>query len=68
VISGDESIQAVSSTEDTVWRWHVKAKDAGLHTLTVRLVGTLNVEGEQVTRNFYELSTTQVAVDLPGLF
>lgn len=69
ITAADDAIQAISSTDDTTWTWHVVAEESGRRTLTFSLAGTLSVEGHEVARNFYQYhQKVQVDVDPLSFF
>ena len=62
-------VQAVSSTETTEWQWQVTPTTSGVHTLTVTLTGSLNVQGQDTPRNFLAANQTiEVPVSIPSFF
>jgi hypothetical protein len=62
-------VQAVSSTETTEWQWQVTPTTSGVHTLTVTLTGSLNVQGQDTPRNFLAANQTiEVPVSIPNFF
>ena len=69
ITASDDPIQAISYKDDTTWAWQVVAVQPGHRTLTFSLAGTLNVEGKEVARNFYQYrQKVQVEVDPMGFF
>jgi len=62
-------VQGVSSTETTEWQWQVTPTTSGVHTLTVTLTGSLNVQGQDTPRNFLAANQTiEVPVSIPNFF
>ena len=50
IVSSTGTRQALSDTDDTVWRWQLRPKTAGLHRIRLTVVAAVDVGGERTER------------------
>jgi hypothetical protein len=58
------AVQIIDADEDTMWRWDVRATDAGKHRLTVTLTALIEMEGGEGAR---DVSTFYREVEVEAL-
>ena len=59
--------QAISGATITSWSWQAKATDSGMRKLTIKLAGTIEIEGKSLPREFYEYTKeVEVSVGIRG--
>ena len=67
VLPKDAIEQAISASEVTSWSWQVRATDSGLLKLQMRLSGSIEFNGKEIPREFYNFSKDiQVSVGFVG--